>query len=286
MPIPIMDARDMARTALKATGHSEQPGRRGPASWLILINIVLVAGCVAAGCAQAPADRQTVNLYSQGNRLYETGKYAEAIRTYERIIQGGVRNGHVYYNLGNAYYKQEQIGRAILAYERASRLMPRDDDLQSNLALANERTVDQIVGAVPWSWFGRQAIDAVTVNEATVITTVTGFIASLVLMGYLLARKPRARAALGCALLVVCILLLTSIVFAGAKIYDSMGRDEGIILRPAVVVRTSPDAASEPVFSLHAGAKVQLIEHRDDWLRISLPDGKTGWLPQDGLEKI
>ena len=277
-----MRAQGISGAVSKPEGHPERYGRRGLVSWLILV--ALAAGCAAAGCAEDTADRQTVELYRQGNQLYEGGKYAEASRTYERIIQRGIRNGHVYYNLGNAYYKQDRIGRAILAYERASRLMPRDGDLRNNLDLANERTVDQIARDVPW--FGRQALDAVTVNEATVVATVSGFIASLALVCYLIARRPRARSASGYALLVTCLVLLLAAGFMGIKIYDSLGNDEGIVLSPTVVVRTSPDAASEPVFTLHEGARVQLVEHRDDWMRIRLPDGKNGWLSRDDLEGI
>jgi len=246
--------------------------------------VVLAIALAATGCADDPVDRQTAELYRQGNLLYEGGKFAEASRTYERIIERGVRNGHVYYNLGNAYYKQDRIGLAILAYERATRLMPRDDDLHNNLDLAKERTTDQIAGEVPW--FGRQALDGVTVNEATVAATSAGFLASLALVGFLLASRPRARSATGYALLVSCLVLLMAAGFLGIKIYDSQVNEEAIVLRPTAVVRTGPDVSAEPVFTLHEGAKVQLVEQRDDWLRIRLPDGKNGWLPQDDLEGI
>ena len=277
-----MRTKGISGAASKPKGNPVYQGRRGLVPCLILI--ALAGAFAAAGCAEDPADRQTVELYRQGNLLYEGGKYAEAGRTYERIIQRGIRNGHVFYNLGNAYYKQDRIGRAILAYERATRLMPRDADLRVNLDLANERTVDQIAGDVPW--LGSQALDTVTVNEATVAATLSGLVASLALVFYLLARKPRTRSATGYALLVTCVALLLAAGFMGIKIYDSLGNEEGIVLSPVVVVRTSPDVASEPVFTLHEGAKVRLVERRDDWMRIRLPDGKNGWISRDHFERI
>ncbi len=277
-----MRAKGLLEAGTNPMGRPETQGFRNLVSGLIVA--VFTSGFAAAGCAGETADRQTVELYRQGNLLYEGGKYAEASRTYERIIERGIRNGHVYYNLGNAYYRQDQIGRAILAYERASRLMPRDVDLRSNLDLANERTTDRIAVDVPW--FGRQALDAVTVNQATAAATSAGFLASLALVFYLLATRPRTRSAAAYALLATSLVLLMAIGFMSIKIYDDLENRSGIVLNPAAVVRTSPDASSEPVFTLHEGAKVQLVEHRDEWTRIRLPDGKNGWLSREDLEGI
>ena len=277
-----MRAKGLLEAGTNPMGRPETPGFRNLISGLIVA--VFASGFAAVGCAGETADRQTVELYRQGNLLYEGGKYAEASRTYERIIERGISNGHVYYNLGNAYYKQDQIGQAILAYERATRLMPRDVDLRSNLDLANERTIDQIAVDVPW--FGRQALDAVTVNQATAAATTAGFLASLALVCYLLASRPRARSAAAYALLVTSLVLLMAIGFMSIKIYDVLENRSGIVLSPAAIVRTSPDVSSEPVFTLHEGAKVQLVEHRDEWTRIRLPDGKNGWLSREDLEGI
>ncbi len=277
-----MRAKGLLEAGTNPMGRPETQGFRNLVSGLIVA--VFTSGFAAAGCAGETADRQTVELYRQGNLLYEGGKYAEASRTYERIIERGIRNGHVYYNLGNAYYRQDQIGRAILAYERASRLMPRDVDLRSNLDLANERTTDRIAVDVPW--FGRQALDAVTVNQATAAATAAGFLASLALVFYLLATRPRTRSAAVYALLATSLVLLMVIGFMSIKIYDDLENRNGIVLSPVAVVRTSPDASSEPVFTLHEGAKVQLVEHRDEWTRIRLPDGKNGWLSREDLEGI
>lgn len=280
--IPDTRADSLPASASNPDRKPEARGFRRVVPGLCVVFLAIVLG--APGCADDPVDRQTAELYRQGNLLYEGGKFAEASRTYERIIERGIRNGHVYYNLGNAYYKQDRIGRAILAYERATRLMPRDRDLHTNLDLANERTTDQIAGEVPW--FGRQALDGVTVNEATVAATAAGFLASLALVCYLLARRPRTRSAAGYALLVSCVALFSATGFLGIKIYDNLANEEAIVLQPTAEVRTGPDASSEPVFTLHEGAKVQLVEHRDGWFRIRLPDGKNGWLSQDDLEGI
>ncbi|HCP99202.1 MAG TPA: hypothetical protein DIT99_00205, partial [Candidatus Latescibacteria bacterium] len=134
--------------------------------------ICLFLGMMCFGCGEGEIDPQAVELYRQGNLLYEQDRFAEAGRTYERIVQRGIQNGYVYFNLGNAYFKQQRIGQAILAYERASRLIPRDDDVKTNLSVVNLKTLDQIATETPWP--GQRLLDAVTINECTVIASVLG----------------------------------------------------------------------------------------------------------------
>jgi len=83
-------------------------------------------------------------VFAHANRLYEEGRYEEAAVKYEEMVASGLQNGRVYYNLGNAYFKQEKLGLAILNHERARRLMPRAEDIRTNLAYARSQIVDKI----------------------------------------------------------------------------------------------------------------------------------------------
>ena len=51
----------------------------------------------------------------------------------------------LYYNLGNAYYRMDDITHAVLAYERALLLSPGDTDVRFNLQMARSKTIDKIV---------------------------------------------------------------------------------------------------------------------------------------------
>lgn len=268
--------------ALGPSGDSKNRFCRKHILWGMLV--LLMSSSLATGCAPKLADTQTVELYRQGNLLYQNGKFGESSRIYERIVDRGIRNGYVYYNLGNAYYKQNQIGRSILAYERALRLRPRDADLRNNLALANDRSVDQINNDLPW--FGRHALNVVTLNEATVVTSTTGFILSLLLLSYLLIKQTKARSWVRYLSQAISLVFVITIGFTSIKAYNHFAYEEGIILSGSAIVRTSPDGMSDPVFTLHEGAKVRLVEHRGGWRRIKLPDGKNGWLAKEELEGI
>ena len=106
---------------------------------------VFVLSLVIAGISSADEAAQT---FEQANQLYLQAKYPDAIAQYEKILQSGFESGELYFNLGNAYYKSGSIQKAILNYERARQLLPRDEDVQFNLQLANLQVVDKI-DAVP-----------------------------------------------------------------------------------------------------------------------------------------
>ena len=84
------------------------------------------------------------DLFQEGNRFYQAGDYESALQSYRRILEMGHESGPLYFNMGNCTYKMQEIGRAVLFYERAKKLMPGDEDVRANLALANLAVVDKI----------------------------------------------------------------------------------------------------------------------------------------------
>ena len=87
--------------------------------------------------------------FEEGNQLYQDGDYQAALDSYLQISEAGYESGEAYYNIGNAYFKLGELGLAIVNYQRALRLMPRDDDVRTNLELANSLTADEIVPLPP-----------------------------------------------------------------------------------------------------------------------------------------
>ena len=110
-------------------------------TWLLLIPVLFSYGYAAGLGAETPTAEE---LFLDANRAYQEGRFQDAINGYLRLIADGYKNGHLYYNLGNAYFRTNQLGRAILYYERAHLQMPRDADLSFNLRYALDRTQDAI----------------------------------------------------------------------------------------------------------------------------------------------
>jgi len=94
-------------------------------------------------CQPLLADEAST-LFQQAGQFYQAGNYAGAAVAYEKILANGVENWQVHYNLGNAYFKQRQLGKAILHYEKALALNPESEDIRFNLDLANLSVIDRI----------------------------------------------------------------------------------------------------------------------------------------------
>ena len=95
---------------------------------MLMFAILFFNGSLCAAKMTSAAE-----LYITANRDYNEGRYQKAIEGYLRLFDSGYVNGHLYYNLGNAYFRSGQLGRAILNYKRAELLIPRDADLNFNL---------------------------------------------------------------------------------------------------------------------------------------------------------
>jgi len=103
----------------------------------IIITYILIPTPLAA---QSSLNIETL---LRGNQLYESKLYLEASQTYQQLIDIGLKDHTLYYNLGNAYFKQNDLGQAILNYERAMQLAPRDTDIRANLDLARSQLLDK-----------------------------------------------------------------------------------------------------------------------------------------------
>src|SRR4029453_4228490 len=99
----------------------ERTRRLAPAATAAAVLALVVLAVSARAAEETPQA-----LFFRGNALYADGRYADAAAAYEQILAKGVASTSTYFNLGNAYLKENQLGRAVLAYERAARLAPGD----------------------------------------------------------------------------------------------------------------------------------------------------------------
>ncbi|NTV45089.1 MAG: hypothetical protein HGB11_00845 [Chlorobiales bacterium] len=218
-------------------------------------------------------------LFKDANRLYSRGQYEDALRQYRSIDSAGYRNGELYYNMGNTCYKLGQVGTTILYYEKARLFLKDDEDLQSNLELAHQKTTDKI-SVVPkffltglaetfLGWFSLNVLGYLT------LAMVNLFVLTLILkMRGILGPLP------GKALSIT--LLVLSLFAAGtfaAKSYLAATVKEAVVLAPVANAKSEPREASSTLFIIHEGLKVGVSQQQGEWLEIRMPDGNKGWVP-------
>ena len=138
-----------------------------------------------------------IEQFHQANDYYQKEKYPEAIGRYLDLVQKGYRDPYIFYNLGNAYFKKGELGRAILFYEKARMLLPRDDDIQKNLAYANSLAIDKIETKSSGLFsLWERVTDFLTLNELTMIFT--GIYLVLIFWGFSSFGKKRRLSGRGC----------------------------------------------------------------------------------------
>jgi len=212
--------------------------------------------------------------FNDANKLYEQGKFSEAAAQYEAMVNAGSASPAVYFNLGNAFLKAGQTGRAIVAYRAAEKLSPRDPDVRSNLQFARNQAGGGTSVSVPrWeSWIGK-----LTLNEWTVLTSIAVGLFFLLLA----ARQWRSkwRNSFRGTLWGLGIIGAFLLVCLTAAIRQEFFTKTAVVIVSEAVVRPGPFDESPSAFTLRDGAEVTVLGQKDNWLEITDSTQRTGWLP-------
>jgi tetratricopeptide (TPR) repeat protein len=248
----------------------------------LLINIITGLFFIAGLEASQSGTR---HYFEQGNQAYREANYPGALEWYHKIEAAGFQSSQVYYNMGNCYYKLNQVGRAILYYEKALKLRPEDAEIQFNLELANLKVVDRL--ELPPQFFLFEWWDHVksffSIQQLSVMVVALYVISILCLILFLFARYHSRRQTIRFLLVLFSIFTLFFTCLLILNIRETSRHKQAIVLTESANVRSAPNEGSTDVFVLHEGVKVTLDEQRGEWVKISLPDGKSGWMRQDLL---
>ena len=234
-------------------------------------------------CSLLLALPATADEFQAANALYDAGKFAEAIAAYEKIEP---KSAHIFYNLGNAYYREGQAGRAVLNYERARQLAPRDPDVLANLKFAQQRLGVEEINTSPQAArrFLHAAVWSRTVNEWANYELAGVWLTAIALGLCLGLSRWRTVFLVGA---VAAFLWLAAT--AGALAYRVTVQRHS---PPAIVLVNHTDARFAPLpdatvhFKLDEGTKVAVKESRGAWLFVERADGSQGWVRAETVERI
>ena len=229
--------------------------------------------------------------FESANTAYADGRYRDAVALYQTIIAERPNTkasdmARVYYNLGNAQFKQGELAQAILAYERALRLDPRNEDIKHNLRFAQSRITDDIKDndffLSSWAKAVRNSASEEVWRWVSVGLFVLGLIGILLflLSPILWLRK----SAFYIALLALFISLCAGLNARSLHQRDTL-RNEAIITQGIVNAKSSPDRSGTDLFTVHEGTKITIRETIGEWANIRVAQYE-GWIELRNLERI
>jgi tetratricopeptide (TPR) repeat protein len=246
-------------------------------SAILILPILFFSGsCSAAGTPSPEA------LFFEANQAYKEGRYQNAVDGYLQLMENGFANGHLYYNLANAYFRAGRLGQAILNYKRAQVLIPRDADLNYNLRFALDQTQDAV--SPPQNYLNQAFfwLDATTLRELLWAFALL----NVIFWGLLVLRlfsRPEWTYYVFIVLLIFWLVVGTSL---GVKWYQLKTDQRAVILAPVVDVLAGPEANDTVLFKLHEGTIVHRERTEDGWSLIRVSTSKRGWIESSTIEQV
>ena len=225
---------------------------------------------------------------AEADSAYIRGQYQQAIKDYEMLLKQGA-SADLYYNLGNAYYRSENITRAVLNYERALLLSPGDRDIRFNLQIARAKTIDKIVPESEmffFTWY-RSLVSLMSVDAWAWTALIALALLIVLLLVYLFSDRIWLRKVGFFGGFVLLILFALSNLFAWQQKQDLLFRKGAIVISPSVTVKSTPAKNGTDLFILHEGTKVSITDGTmKGWMGIRIADGKEGWIESNMIEEI
>lgn len=243
--------------------------------------------CILFAMTCMPASLQAITK-ANADSSYVNQNYNQAIKDYEELLGQGV-SAELYYNLGNAYYRTDNITRAVLNYERALLLSPGDKDIRFNLQMAREKTIDKIVPESEMffiTWY-RSLVNMTSVDGWAYMALVSLGLVIIFLLLYLFAGRMILRKLGFFGGLAFIFVFFISNVFAYQQKKVLVNRTGAIIMSSSVTVKSTPADNGTDLFILHEGTKVEITDGSlRDWKEIRIADGKEGWIETSKIEII
>ncbi len=247
---------------------------------IFLALLIFLLGSVHSSFAQITAD-EALSKFVAGGMAYKDGQYDTAISRYRDILDGGRESGAVYYNLGNSYFRHGEIGKAILNYERAKKLIPRDSDLNFNNYYARAR-VDSYSHE---EGFFNRAVKSFaqfyTADEMTLIIVGLVFVMGVAYLLFLyIGWSQLINRGIMTGLMFVLVMFLI-----GTTAKSQLNKDLAVVVTEDKSY-FEPRDDSTVHFKLPEGMKAKILRSEGRWIKIRRLDGKVGWASRDVLERI
>ena len=255
----------------------------------ITVSLLFLLSVNTACALDGDVDGGSENIFFKANQFYFNGEFEKAVQLYESILKSHQSNlifqsesrGELFYNIGNCYFRSGQKGSALLNYERARRLIPRDADLKYNIEYVHDLTEDNL--SQPENIISE--IFGVNFFSQTELATVFCLI-NLMLFLFLTIRIFFRAEWIFYVIIIFSICWIVSGISFGIMIEQTIFDDRVVILAKEVDVLAGPDKEDTLLFKVHEGTLAYQERNESGFSLIRLPDSKRGWLVSSAIEAV
>jgi tetratricopeptide (TPR) repeat protein len=234
----------------------------------------LVFGIASAAYAQSDAD------FTKATQEYAQGHFTEAITDYEALARAGQWSANLFYDLGNAYFRTGDFGRAILNYERALALERHHPEAAANLQIARD---EAHALELQQSWPERH-LQFASVNQYSITAAIAFWLAIFAVVSLIFARR---KSATMIAMLILCLLISAIAIYAVYTIERGLnGSALAIVTGKDVQARLATADTANSVLALPPGSEIKIVSTRGDWIYAALPNNLRGWIPAKSAEQV
>jgi len=227
------------------------------------------------------------NLEIQAEKFYEQKDYIQAAQVYETLMKKG-SSADLYYNYANTQFKLNNLGKAILFYERALVLSPSDKDIQASLNFANTLTTDKIEGYQVFfiaDWLA--SLGKLLNTNGWAYLSISLFVLTIILvLIYLFSSILRLRKAAFYISVLALGLSLIAFIYAFSQRKYLADNPYSIVMDGSVSIKASPSVTGKELFILHEGTKVKVLSQKNGWCEVEIADRRIGWVNSENIEKI
>jgi len=234
------------------------------------------------------ASAQQNALFDSATKAYNAGEYQSAVDIYLEILESGKHSPELYYNLGNAYYKLNQIAPSIYYYEKALLLKPNDVEIKNNLGYAQNMTLDAI-DTMPETGFTKiynSVLRLLSFDQWAYVAVVFMILFVLLYIAFYYFRFS-SRKRLSFILSIVSLFFsIIAVVFAYVEYNAYQAERYAIVFAKESSVKSEPNVKSQEAFELHEGTKVNVLDELNQWKKIQIVDGTVGWIPAEDIKVL
>lgn len=252
-------------------------------NWMLKYNFLILVFVSGIHCSWSS---ETDDDFFNANQKYREEHYKTAAKMYQELIDSLGHNAEVYYNLGNAYFKSDQLGLAIWAYKMALKIDPRNEDAQFNLEFASlqiENRVDLPEPALT-EWLKRLLFGP-HINFWSYASILSGFLFSACVLFFVVVRSRRLKNLSMMGGMILALAFVFSIVVAWQHKKQIESVHEAVIIVKEADIKLSPIDKAKNAFTLSEGVVVTILKEQESWIEIDV-NGNSGWVLEEDIKKI